>query len=167
MVRLNTRIEEDDLIADPLEQEVYAFIKDTMGIEPLKNSVATSAQLLIKNAEQMRDRKAAEDRRLQEMREKKENEREARRDGRIQAGIGLATIFAVFSAWVDAFDFIAKFVPGSDGGWSDVLHCWPVLLAEIAATAFILWLGCVAGKYVLQAWHGAADKEKESENGDN
>ncbi len=167
LVRLNTRMEEDDLIADPLEQEVYAFIKDTLGIEPLKNSVATSAQLLIKDAEQMRDRKAAEDRRIQEEREKKENEQEAKRDGRIQAGIGLVTIFAVFSAWVDAFDFIAKLVPGSDGGWTDIFHCWPVLVLEIAVTILIFCLGCIAGKYVLQAWHGATDKENNDEREDN
>lgn len=158
LVQLNTRMEEDDLIADPLEQEVYAFIKDVLGIAPLKNSVVTSAQLLLKNAEQMRDRKAAEDRRIQEEREKKENEQEAKRDARIQAGIGLATSFAVFSAWVDAFDFIAKFVPGSDGGWGDVSHCWPVWLLEVAVAIGILVLGCIAAKYVWQAWRDTKDK---------
>lgn len=166
LVRLSTRIEEDDLIANSLEQEVYAFIKDTLGIESLKSSVTTSAQLLIKNAEQLRDRKATEERHAQEVRKEIEDEKEAKRDSRIQAGIGLVTVFTVFSAWTDAFDFIAKFVPGNDGGWSDVFSCLPVLIIEIIVTMFILCLGCVAGKYVWQAWKGTAYKEEndESEN---
>ena len=122
LVRLSTRMEEDDLIANSLEQEVYAFIKDTLGIESLKSSVTTSAQLLIKNAEQLRDRKATEERHAQEVRKEIEDEKEAKRDSRIQAGIGLVTVFTVFSAWTDAFDFIAKLVPGNDGGWSDVFR---------------------------------------------
>lgn len=166
LVQLSTRMEEDDLIANPLEQEVYAFIKDTWGIESLKSSVTSSAQLLLKNAEQLRDRKAAEERHAQEVRKEKEDEKEAKRDSRIQAGIGLVTVFTVFSAWTDAFDFIAKFVPGNDGGWSDVFSCLPVLIIEIIVTMFILCLGCVAGKYVWQAWKGTAYKEEndESEN---
>ncbi len=166
LVQLSTQMEEDDLIANPLEQEVYAFIKDTWGIESLKSSVTSSAQLLIKNAEQLRDRKAAEERHAQEVRKEIEDEKEAKRDSRIQAGIGLVTVFTVFSAWTDAFDFIAKFVPGNDGGWSDVFSCLPVMIIEIIVTVFILCLGCVAGKYVWQAWKGTAYKEEndESEN---
>lgn len=166
LVRLSTRIEEDDLIANSLEQEVYAFIKDTLGIESLKSSVTTSAQLLIKNAEQLRDRKATEERHAQEVRKEIEDEKEAKRDSRIQAGIGLVTVFTVFSAWTDAFDFIAKFVPGNDGGWSDVFSCLPVLIIEIIVAMLILWLGCVAGKYVWQAWKGTAYKEENDESED-
>lgn len=158
LVSLNTRIEEDDLIVNPLEQEVYAFIKRTFGIENLKDSVTTSAQLLIKNAEQLRDRKADEDWRIKEEREKEEEQRKAKRDGRIQAGIGLVTIFAVFSAWVDAFDFLAKLVPGQDGSWSDILSCKPVFVIELIVMLFILLLGCIAGAYVIRAWRGADDK---------
>ncbi len=157
LVRLNTRMQEDDIIADPLEQEVYAFIKNTLGIEPLKASVTASTGLLIKNAEELRDRKAAADRLAQESRAKQEEAREAKRDSRIQAGIGLVTVFAVFSAWVDAFDFFAKLVPGSEGGWSELAGCTPVLVLEIVLALFIFGLGLIAAKYVWKAWREARD----------
>ena len=164
LVKLNTRIEEDDLIADPLEQEVYFFIKDALGIERLKDNVDSSARLLISNAEQLRDRRAEKQRYNQTVMEKIEQRQEAKRDGRIQAGIGLMTIFAIFSAWNDAFDFIAKIVPNRDGGWLEIANFPPVLIIEIVIAILILIFGGVACKYVLQAWHASSDNIKDENN---
>lgn len=164
LVKLNTRIEEDDLIADPLEQEVYFFIKDALGIERLKDNVDSSARLLISNAEQLRDRRAEKQRYNQTVMEKIEQRQEAKRDGRIQAGIGLMTIFAIFSAWNDAFDFIAKIAPNRDGGWLEIANFPPVLIIEIVIAILILIFGGVACKYVLQAWHASSDNIKDENN---
>lgn len=160
LVRLSTRMEEDDLSVNSLEQKVYSFIKEILGIEALKNSVATSAQLLIKNAEQLRDRKASEDRRNQEMREKEANEAEEKRDQLIQTGIGLTAVLAIFSALVDAFDFIAKFVPGNDEGWSYVKSCPNVYKVEVSFFIVILVVGIMAAIYAVIAWKKAKDQIK-------
>ena len=122
-------MEEDDLITEPLGQEIHLFFKNVLGIDSLKNSVITSAQLLIKNAEQERDRKAAEDRRIQEEREKREEQLMMERDGRMQRGLALVALFAVVSALTDTFDFIIKFTPGYERVVSSLtlLFCCKIL----------------------------------------
>lgn len=167
IVLLNTKIEEDDLIADPIEQEIYKFIKKILDIGTLQKTVITSAQLLVKNAEQLRDRKKTAEQQAQEIRKRKEIEQEEKQNSRIQAGIGFVTIFTIFSAWTDAFDFIAKFMPGSEEGWAAVLNCYPVLIVEIIITIFILCLGCIAGKYILQAWKQTTDQKENDKNNAN
>lgn len=133
LVELNTEMEQDGLIVDPIEQEIYTFISDVLGIDVLKRSVMTSAQLLIDNAEQ------------------KETAEKAKRDNRIQAGLGLVTIFTVFSAFVDAFDYIAKWLPGSDGGWSD-LEGHPIIYkVEVGAFLFVAFIGAVAAYNAVKA----------------
>lgn len=57
IVLLSTRIEEDNIIMDPLEQDVYAAVKSSFKIDELRKSVIDSANLLIKNAEQEEDKK--------------------------------------------------------------------------------------------------------------
>lgn len=112
----------------------------------------------------MRDRRAEKQRYNQTVMEKIEQRQEAKRDGRIQAGIGLMTIFAIFSAWNDAFDFIAKIVPNRDGGWLEIANFPPVLIIEIVIAILILIFGGVACKYVLQAWHASSDNIKDENN---
>ncbi|MDD5832118.1 MAG: hypothetical protein PUC98_01330, partial [Clostridiales bacterium] len=56
LVRLNSNIQRDAIIIDPLEQEVYSFINQVHGINSLKDSVITSAQFIIKDYEQLHDR---------------------------------------------------------------------------------------------------------------
>ena len=86
-------------------------------------------------------------------------QKEKKRDELIQAGMGLVTIFAIFSALLDAFDYIAKFAPGFEGGWTDVLSCTPVLVAEIIAVLLIIVLGFITGKYAFKAfWGSRSDK---------
>lgn len=148
LVHLNTEMEEEyDLITDPLEQSIYKFIKDTLNIESLKKSVTTSAQLLIKNAEQMWD-------------EKKEKQ-----DERIQAGIGLVTIFAVISALGDVFDYIAKFIPGDVSGWREIYEFKLAFVVAILFTVVIIILGVIAIGYALQAYHKTKNKGKEDTEG--
>ena len=155
IVRLNTRIETDNLITAPLEQDIYDAIKESLQVDELRESVVTSANLLIKNAEQKRDRALNQAREEQKQRKIAEEKKERERDELIQAGIGLVTILAVFSALVDSFDFIAKFIPGKEGGWTDVSSCIPVLVVEILTFLLIIILGFIAGKYALQAFLGA------------
>lgn len=159
LVRLNSRIESDGLISDPVEQEVYAFINNTLGIDSLKESVTTSARLLIKNAEQQHDRETKAARIRREEWEKKEERAEKRRDEQLQAGIGLVSVLAVFSAWVDAFDFFAKLEPGTEDGWTGLLDCPPLMGLEIILAVFILVLGIIAGVNAFKAWFGSSKEE--------
>ncbi len=132
LIRLNTGMEEADLnILDPVEQDAYVFLRTVLGIEPLRNTVTTSAQLLIENAKQQYEK------------------REAERDGRIQAGIGVVSIFAIFSAFTDSFDFIAKFVPGTEGGWSELRFCAPAFVATGITWLLVFVLGLIAVGYTL------------------
>ena len=167
LVRLNSRIESDGLISDPLEKEAYAFINNTLGIDSLKESVTTSAQLLIKNAEQQYDREAKAARIKREDREKKEERAEKRRDEQLQAGIGLVSVLAVFSAWVDAFDFFAKLEPGVDEGWTSLMDCPPLMVFEIILAVLILVLGIIAGINAFKAWFGSSKEEADDPQADN
>ena len=157
LVRLNAQIVQDDMITDSLEQEVYAFIKKMLGIEELRNSVTMSARLLIKKAEQHLHL-------VTEDREKKEERAEKKRDERIQAGIGLVTVLALFSALTDAFDFISTFNMGSEGGWCDLWVNHPgIFWAEAAFAVFILIIGIIGGKYAVKALWDAHKKDTEME----
>ncbi|MBR5510423.1 MAG: hypothetical protein IKV59_10255 [Lachnospiraceae bacterium] len=118
LVHLNTRIQIDDLILDPVEQEVYSFIKANLGIVPLKESVITSAELLIKNAEQKRDRDMEAARNEREKREKQAEKAERRRDKQLQAIMGWFTLLGIASAFNDGFDFISKMDAGTS--WSQL-----------------------------------------------
>lgn len=160
IVRLSTKIEEDSVIVDPLEQDIYAAIKSSFKINELKESVIDSANLLIKNAEQKRDEEVKKDRRNQENREKKESAKEKARDNRLQAGIGLMTIVGVFSAWVDSFDFFAKIVPKIDGGWNDVWDTKWVFWLEVVLTIGIFVLAVIVAKYSWNAYQTAIKEEK-------
>jgi len=152
LVNLNVRVQKDDLIVNPLEQEVYAFMKSTLGIDALKESVTASAELLIKNAEQKRDRDAKKAREEREEREKAAEEAEQRRDNQIQAIMGLFAILGIFSALVDCFDFIGKFV--EDGEWSGMhgLVRWVeiggwVVIGIISALAVFFALKALAAAF--------------------
>ena len=160
IVRLSTKIEEDNVIVDPLEQDIYAAIKSSFKIDELKESVINSANLLIKNAEQKRDRELKKARKEQEEREKEENAREEARDSRLQAGVGLMTIVGVFSAWVDSFDFFAKLVPDIEGGWDDVSSIKWVLRLEVGLTFVIAVLAVIVAAYSCKAYRTALKKEK-------
>ena len=160
IVRLSTKIEEDNVIVDPLEQDIYAALKSSFKIDELKESVIDSANLLIKNAEQKRDRELKKARKEQEEREKEENAKEKARDNRLQAGIGLMTIVGVFSAWVDSFDFFAKLVPGIEGSWKDVLAIPGVFLLEVVLTFGIAVLAYKVAIYSWKAFQTALEEEK-------
>ncbi len=147
LVRLSTRIEEDGLITDPLESMVYRFIRTTMGIDTLKESVITSAELLIKNAEQQRDRDLKKAQQKQEEAQKLEDEASQRRDARIQAGIGWVTVLAVFSAWIDAYDFLGKLSPDMEDGWHSLMNYPPLFLFELLMAIAILLVGIIAVIY--------------------
>lgn len=135
VVALNVQMEEDDLITNPIEMEAYSFIKDLLHINELKSSVISSAQLLIENAEQ-------------------ENEKEKKkRNERIQAGIGLISVFSILSALTNAFNFILLFLPEKGMGWAELLEKHPYFFAtELIVAGVILILGCVAGKNTWTAW---------------
>ncbi len=153
LVRLNAIMEKDNLISNPLEQEVFAFIKNILEIEALKRSVTTSAQLLIKNAEQQREREIKKARLAREEREKQEEQAEKQRDAEIQAGISLLSILAVFSAWVDAFDFIARLDPDVEDNWWELRRCPPLFAVGAFAFALILIFGIIACKNAIKAFH--------------
>lgn len=119
LVKLNTSMAQEKVDKNSLEQDVYAFLNRALGIESLKDNVITSAKLLIENAEQENERKESE------------------RDSYIQAGIGAVSVFAIFSAFTDSFDFIAKFVPGSEGSeWSELMNYRTAFFAVV-----IFWVG--------------------------
>lgn len=102
--------------------------------------------------EQRRDREAEQLRLASEERQKKAEEAEKRRDNHIQAGVGLFSILAIGSALIDMYDFIGKLVPGSEGGWGELLDCWPILAVEIVFTAIIIVIGGFACKFTWQAF---------------
>ena len=129
-------------------------------IDELKESVIDSANLLIKNAEQKRDRELKKARKEQEEREKEENAKEKARDNRLQAGIGLMTIVGVFSAWVDSFDFFAKWVPKIEGGWDDVSAPQWVFRLEVGLTIGIALLAVIVAIYSIKAYCTALKEEK-------
>ena len=90
VAQLNAEIERSDLIAVPLEHEVYSFVKSAFGIYSLRETVTSASRLLMSSAQQKSDHD------------------EKKRDEKMQAGLGLIGVFAVFSALVDAIDFLAK-----------------------------------------------------------
>lgn len=142
IVLLSTRIEEDNIIMDPLEQDVYGAVKDSFKIDELRKSVIDSANLLIKNAEQEEDKK------------------EKVRDNLLQAGVGLMAILAVFSAWVDSFDFFSKF---SSGNWDQEIGTNVVMTVFIfAVLIIILALGILGGYYTAKAYKAARKDMKQS-----
>ena len=166
IVRLSTRIERDELITDSLELMVYSFIRNMMGIQTLKKSVIASAQLLIKNAEQESDRETKQAREALEEARKREEESAQRRDARIQAGIGWVTVLAVFSAWIDAYDFIGKLSPDMDDGWRALMNYPTLFWFEILMACAILVVGIVAMIYVAKAWQDTFDSGSSQEEAD-
>lgn len=114
LIHLSAQMQRDDLIIDPVEQEVYCFLKRNMGINELKENVLTTAELLIQNARQKREREEKEERQEQEKREKRAEDAERRRDNQIQAIMGLFALLGIFSALADCFDFVAKFLTGGE-----------------------------------------------------
>lgn len=147
LVNLNVRIQKDDLVVNPLEQEVYAFMKEILGIDALRESVTASAELLIKNAEQKRDRDAKKAVEEREKREKAAEEAERRSDNQLQAIMGLFAILGIFSALVDCFDFIGKF--GPEGEWSVMFGA--VRFAEIVGWVIIGIISALAILFALKA----------------
>ena len=85
LVRINTRIQTDSIIVDPMQQDMYGFLQNGFRIQEQKEAVTSSASLLIENAEQTSDKKT-------------------------QAIMGLFAMLGIASALVDCFDFIHKFV---------------------------------------------------------
>ena len=142
IVLLSTRIEEDNIIMDPLEQDVYASVKSSFKIDELRKSVIDSANLLIKNAEQEEDKK------------------EKTRDNLLQAGVGLMAILALFSAWVDSYDFISKF---ADGSWDQLKEDNMGMAIFIGfILLFIFVLGIIGGVYAVKAFKAARKDMKKS-----
>ena len=132
-----------------------------MGIDTLKESVITSAELLIKNAEQQRDRDLKKAQQKQEEAQKLEDEASQRRDARIQAGIGWVTVLAVFSAWIDAYDFLGKLSPDMEDGWHSLMNYPPLFLFELLMAIAILLVGIIAVIYVYKAWQDACSKNED------
>ena len=145
---------------------VYSFIRNMMGIQTLKKSVIASAQLLIKNAEQESDRETKQAREALEEARKREEESAQRRDARIQAGIGWVTVLAVFSAWIDAYDFIGKLSPDMDDGWRALMNYPTLFWFEIFMACAILVVGIVAMIYVAKAWQDTFDSGSSQEEAD-
>lgn len=152
LVKLSARIQKDDLITNPVEQEIYIFMKNILSIMPLKESVVTSAELLIRNAEQKRDHDSKEARERREERAKAADEAEKRRDNRIQAIMSLLALFSISSALVDCFDFISKF--NSRGEWSqlnNILKSIDILLFVLIGVVSVVAV-CSAIKAIKAAW---------------
>ena len=142
IVLLSTRIEEDNIIIDPLEQDVYEAVKGSFKIEELRKSVIDSANLLIKSAEQEEDKK------------------EKTRDNLLQAGVGLMAVLALFSAWVDSFDFFSKFI---DGSWSELNTEHRGMSFFIGVVLiFIFILVIFGGVYAFKAFNAARKDMKKS-----
>lgn len=135
-----------------------------MGIDILKESVLKSAQLLISNAEQERDREMKAAREKQEEARQKEEESSQRRDARIQAGIGWVTVLAVFSAWIDAYDFLGKLSPDMEDGWHSLMKYPPLFLFELLMAAAIWFVGIIAMIYVAKAWKEAVSNKEDAKS---
>ena len=75
VAQLNAEIERSDLIAVPLEHEVYSFVKSAFGIYSLRETVTSASRLLMSSAQQKSDHD------------------EKKRDEKMQAGLGLIGFF--------------------------------------------------------------------------
>lgn len=162
LICLSAKMQRDDLIADPIEQEVYSFMKKNIGIDELKKSVLTSADLLIQNAQQKRDREEKEERLRQEKREKQAEDAERRRDNQIQAIMGIFALLGVFSALVDSFDFVSRFFPEENfRDFSVGEKC-----IEFIVIAVIGVVGVVAVYYAVKALICARNDNKKNKSKD-
>lgn len=78
-----------------------------------------------------------------------------------QAGIGWVTVLAVFSAWIDAYDFLGKLSPDMEDGWHSLMNYPPLFLFELLMAIAILLVGIIAVIYVYKAWQDAFSKNED------
>lgn len=147
---------------NPFPRDKRSLVHLKIGVDTLKDSVITSAELLIKNAEQQRDRELKQAREQMEEIQKREEEAAQKRAARIQAGIGWVTVLAVFSAWIDAYDFFGKFSPDMDDGWRALMQYPALFTFEVLMASVILLVGVIAIVYAAKAWQDTTEGKEES-----
>jgi hypothetical protein len=105
LVTLISEMQTDDIIINPVEQEVYSFIKEKLQIENLKASVKNASDLVIRNAEEL------------------EEKIEQKHSKRIEWIMTIFSLLAIFSAWTDGYDFFHNF-SANDGGKINLTAFW-------------------------------------------
>lgn len=85
LVKLTAQIQNEDIIIDSQEQEIYRYLKNILDIEALRKNVTEAAGLIIENADQQGER-------------------------RLNFTMAMVSVLAVFSALVDSFDFFKEMI---------------------------------------------------------
>lgn len=145
------------------QSEFYIYLKKQLRIHDDVKSVTSGLNALDMLQRERRHEEEKKIREESEEREKKAEKEEAKRDGKIQAGLGLFSVLAISSALIDTFDFAAKFAPGAEGGWMDLLDCLPLFILEIILTVVIVIVGGFACSFAWKAFKESRKKEDDEE----
>jgi hypothetical protein len=149
LVALISEMQTDDIIVNPVEQEVYSFIKEKLQIENLKDSVMNVSELVIRNAEEQ-----------EEMIEQKQSKK-------IEFIMTFISILAIFSAWTDGYDFFEHFSANDSGKinlrtfWMGANHLQQIVVIVVFAIfIWSLWLLGGMIKSWVQGWERNHKKYK-------
>lgn len=134
------------------QSEFYIYLKERMRVHADVKSVTAGLNAL-ENLQRERHRREAEERSRQEWEEEKQRDQEEKqRDERLQIVLGFVSLLAVASALVDAFDFIAKFANGADGGWTSILGHPVVMVVEVIFCMLIVFVGIFAFRWTWKTY---------------
>lgn len=147
------------------QSEFYIYLKAQLHIHEDVKSVTAGLNSLDSLQRELRDKEEArktqlarqeeQERVREEMRLAQEREADERkRDSHIQAGIGFVSILAVFSAFTDGFDFIAKFIDReSEVTWLNLLPDHPIVFAlEVLFVFMVVVIGIRVFRYIRIAF---------------
>ena len=134
------------------QSEFYVYLKNQLRIHEDVKSVTSGLNALDSLQREQRDQELQLDKEKSEKRERK-------RDGKIQAIMGLFAMLGISSALVDTFDFIYKFQ--GEGDWSK-LSVWSRIL-EMFWMEVVGLIGFVAMIFAVKAIYDAFVTEKERE----
>ena len=87
---------------------------------------------------------------LSALQKEKKDEEEKQRDENMQNVMGMISLLAIASAFVDSFDFVAKFSGNTEGGWSDLASSPAIMLTEIILCILIFIISGYAIYYVYR-----------------
>ena len=132
------------------QSDFYIYLKKQLRIDEDARSVSTGLEALDALQKEKRHRMALEKRKEEQEDEKRRDNEEKRRDNNLQEVMGIFSLLAIASAFVDCFDFIAKFSGDSEDGWSSLSSSPKVMAAEIFFCILIFIISVYAIYFIVK-----------------